>query len=138
MTKIDRLEKQMKKVDEEVNEYIHEISDIKVPTDEEFNKHKKRVKAKVISLKVYLGFTNSEDLVYDVIFEYDIKNIIYKSRMQTKINYEVGSVEEVYYFTKNPEFIREIDDESSEPYILEIVIFILLLITVSLVIIRFL
>lgn len=138
MSKIDKLEKDMQKIDKEVEEYIHEIADIKVPTDKEFYKHKKKVLAKVISSNVYLGFTNSEDIVYDVLFEYTIKNVIYKSRMQTKNKYNEGEFVNLYYYKKNPEFTREISKSEEEPYLLEIILFILILIFASIFILRIL
>ncbi len=138
MSKIDRLEKEMRKVDEEISNYIHESSDIKIPTDKEFYKHKKKVKAKVKSSKIFLGFTNCEDIVYDVVFEYTIHNIVYKSKMQTKNKYNVSDIVELYYYTKNPEFTREIKDEEKEPYILEIIIFILSFMISSILILKFL
>lgn len=138
MSKIDRLEKEMKKVDEEVSNYIHEVSDIKIPTDKEFYKHKKKVNAKVISSEVFLGFTNSEDIVYDVVFEYTINNILYKSKMQSKNKYNVSDIVELYYYTKNPEFTREIIDDEKEPYILEIVLFIILFMISSFLVLKFL
>lgn len=139
MKEIDKVEKEIKKVEEEINDYIHSISDIKVPTNKEFDKKKKIVTAKVISSKYFTGISTSTDIVYDVIFEYVIDNIIYKSRMQTLNKYSVGDILDIYYYKKDPNYIKEINDykQSSEFGLTKVLIFIILFIISSILFVTF-
>ena len=111
MKKAEKVEKEIKQIEREVDEYIHSISDIKVPTDKEFNKSKAIVDSKVISCTYFAGITNTNETVYDVIFEYVVNDIIYKSKMQTLKKYDEGSNVEIYYYKKDPNYIRELDYE---------------------------
>lgn len=133
MSKDEKIMREIKEVEEEVNNYIHEISDIKVPTDKEFNKHKKKVSAKVIKSGYYTGISATDDIVYDVIFEYAIDNVIYKSRMQTLNNYVTGRYVDIYYYKKDPSFIKEINYNSgnAESFITKILVFSILLVLAS-------
>lgn len=139
MKEIEKVEKEIKEVEEEINEYIHSISDIKVPTNKEFDKRKRVVTAKVISSKYFTGISTTADTVYDVIFEYVVDNIIYKSRMQTLNKYKVGDIVDVYYYIKDPNYIKEINDyeESSEFGLTKVLIFIILFIIVSILFVTF-
>ena len=87
MKNMKKIEKEIKEVEKEIDEYIHDISDIKIPTDKEFNKHKKTITSKVISCNYFTGVSPSNDIVYDVVFKYTVDNIIYRSKMQTTNKY---------------------------------------------------
>lgn len=139
MKVIDEVEKEIKKVEEEINEYIHNISDIKVPTNKEFDKKKKVVTAKVISSKYFIGVSTNVDTVYDVIFEYVIDNIIYKSKMQTLNKYNVGDIVDIYYYKKDPNYIKEINDSEvySDFRLTKALIFIILFIIASILFVTF-
>lgn len=139
MKKKDNIEKEIKEIEEEINEYIHDISDIKVPTDKEFNKKKKVVNAKVISSNYYMGITLSADVVYDVVFEYVVNNIIYKSRMQTLNNYIVGDNVNIYYYKKDPSYIKEIttSNDKIDSITIKLLTFIILLVIASIILVNF-
>ena len=139
MKVIDEVEKEIKEVEEEINEYIHNISDIKVPTNKEFDKKKKVVTAKVISSKYFIGVSTNVDTVYDVIFEYVIDNIIYKSKMQTLNKYNVGDIVDIYYYKKDPNYIKEINDSEvySDFRLTKALIFIILFIIASILFVTF-
>lgn len=139
MKKIDKIEKEIKKVEDEINNYIHNISDIKIPTDKEFNKSKNIVNAKVMSSNYFTGITTSNDIVYDVIFKYVIDDVIYKSRMQTLNNYNIGDNVNLYYYKKNPNYIKEIDieDDKTNSITIKILIFLILLVIASILFINF-
>lgn len=139
MKKIERIEKEIKKVEDEINSYIHSMSDIKVPTDKEFNKNKEIVNARVISSNYYMGVTTSSDIVYDVILKYVVDNIIYESRMQTLNKYNIGDNADLYYYRKDPNYIKEIkiEDDKTDSTIIKILIFLILLVTISILFINF-
>lgn len=136
-----RIEKEIKEVENEINNYIHDIADIKVPTDKEFNKHKQIVSAKVISSNYYMGVTISTDIVYDVVFKYVVDNIIYESRMQTTNNYIVGDNINIYYYKKDPKYIREINDYNNSDNLysitIKLLLFIILLVIISILFVIF-
>lgn len=139
MKKMDKIEKEIKEVEEEINNYIHSMSDIKVPTNKEFNKHKRKIKAEVISSDYFMGVTISNDIVYDVVFKYVIGNIIYRSRMQTLSNYNVGDNVDIYYYKKDPSYIKEINiEEDKIDFItIKILTFIILLVIASIILVNF-
>lgn len=139
MKEREKIEKEIREVEDEINNYIHSISDIKVPTDKEFNRKKKIVTAKVISSEYYLGVTASTDIVYDVIFRYVVNDIIYESRMQTLNNYRVGDNIDIYYYKKNPNYIKEIDDDynNTDYVVTKLLTFSILLIIASILFIIF-
>lgn len=139
MKKIDKIEKEIKEVEEEINNYIHSMSDIKAPTDKEFNKHKRKIKAEVISSNYFMGVTISSDIVYDVVFKYVIGNIIYRSKMQTLNNYNVGDKVDIYYYKKDPSYIKEINiEEDPIDFItIKILTFIILLVIASIILVNF-
>lgn len=139
MKKIERIEKEIKEVEEEVNNYIHSVSDIKVPTDKEFNKNKEIVNARVISSNYYMGVTTSNDIVYDVIFKYVVDNTIYESRMQTLNSYNIGDNVNIYYYKKDPKYIKEIniEDDEIDSITIKILTFIILLVIASIILVNF-
>lgn len=114
MKNMKKIEKEIKEVEKEIDEYIHDISDIKIPTDKEFNKHKKTITSKVISCNYFTGVSPSNDIVYDVVFKYTVDNIIYRSKMQTTNKYNVGDDVDIYYYKKDPIYIKEINEDEEE------------------------
>lgn len=139
MKKIGKIEKEIKQIEDDVNDYIHRVSDIKIPTDKEFNRNKKVVNAKIIGSGYYTGISISSDVIYDAEFEYVIDNVVYRSRMQTINNYIAGNYTDIYYYKKDPRFIKEIIHEpnNAESLIIKILIFSILLVIASILFVSF-
>lgn len=134
LSKKDKLDKEIKEVEEEIGEYIHSIADIKMPTVKEFNRNRKRVLANVIAVDYYYGVAPTSDIVYDVTFRYIIDNIIYTATMQTQKLYKVGENVNVYYYKKDPSYIREINDnDNSEHYLASILMFAIMFVLASII-----